>query len=104
MSDILKGKLGWKGERGYSAYEIAVQNGYEGTEQDWLATLGTSSHFDEYYALYKFSGRKRNSRSCNLRYNAVRKMRHSDNLYGTGSFYGCNSSCRWNSRQTLCTS
>ena len=52
MSDILKGKLGWKGERGYSAYEIAVQNGYEGTEQDWLATLGTSSHFDEYYALY----------------------------------------------------
>ena len=52
MSDILKGKLGWKGERGYSAYEIAVQNGFEGTEQDWLATLGTSSHFDEYYALY----------------------------------------------------
>ena len=52
MSNILKGKLGWKGERGYSAYEIAVQNGFEGTEQDWLATLGTSSHFDEYYALY----------------------------------------------------
>lgn len=52
MSEILKGKLGWKGERGYSAYEIAVQNGFEGTEQDWLATLGTSSHFDENYALY----------------------------------------------------
>ena len=24
-----------KGERGYSAYEIAVQNGYEGTEEEW---------------------------------------------------------------------
>lgn len=55
MSDILKGKLGWKGERGYSAYEIAVQNGYEGTEQDWLATLGTSSHFTENYISYTIS-------------------------------------------------
>lgn len=55
MSDILKGKLGWKGERGYSAYEIAVQNGYEGTEQDWLATLGTSSHFNENYISYTIS-------------------------------------------------
>lgn len=40
----LRGQLGWKGERGYSAYEIAVQNGYIGSERDWLATLGTSSH------------------------------------------------------------
>lgn len=40
----LRGQLGWKGERGYSAYEIAVQNGYVGSERDWLATLGTSSH------------------------------------------------------------
>lgn len=24
---------------GYSAYEVAVQNGYEGTEQQWLASL-----------------------------------------------------------------
>lgn len=24
---------------GYSAYEIAVQNGYEGTEQEWLLSL-----------------------------------------------------------------
>lgn len=55
MSEILKGKLGWKGERGYSAYEIAVQNGYEGTEQDWLATLGTSSHFTESYKSYTIS-------------------------------------------------
>lgn len=43
----LKGKLGYKGERGFSAYEIAVQNGFEGSEQDWLATLGTSSHFQQ---------------------------------------------------------
>lgn len=41
----LRGVLGFKGERGYSAYEIAVQNGYIGTERDWLAQLGTSSHF-----------------------------------------------------------
>ncbi len=40
----LRGVLGFKGERGYSAYEVAVQNGFEGTEQDWLATLGTSQH------------------------------------------------------------
>lgn len=48
----LKGSLGFKGERGYSAYEIAVQNGFFGTEQDWLATLGTSSHFSEDKLLY----------------------------------------------------
>ena len=27
------------GVQGYSAYEIAVQNGFEGTEQEWLASL-----------------------------------------------------------------
>lgn len=30
---------GGTGERGYSAYEIAVQNGFVGTEQQWLASL-----------------------------------------------------------------
>lgn len=35
-----KGSLGFKGDRGYSAYEIAVQNGYEGTEQDWIDHFG----------------------------------------------------------------
>lgn len=44
----LRGVLGFKGERGYSAYEIAVQKGFRGTEQDWLATLGTSSHLEEH--------------------------------------------------------
>lgn len=47
MEEYLRGVLGFKGERGYSAYEIAVQDGFIGTEQDWLATLGTSSHFSE---------------------------------------------------------
>ena len=47
MDRKLKGNLGFKGERGYSAYEIAIQNGYIGTEKDWLAQLGQSSHFSE---------------------------------------------------------
>ena len=47
MENALRGVLAYKGERGYSAYEIAVQNGFIGTEQHWLATLGTSSHFNE---------------------------------------------------------
>lgn len=34
--------------RGYSAYEIAVQNGFEGTEEEWLASLvgGGEGSFD----------------------------------------------------------
>lgn len=44
---ILRGSLGFKGEKGDSAYAIALKNGFIGTEQDWLATLGTSSHFEE---------------------------------------------------------
>ena len=35
-----KGVLGFKGERGYSAYEIAVKNGYQGTEQEWIDHFG----------------------------------------------------------------
>ena len=45
QEEYLRGVLGFKGERGYSAYEIAVQNGYIGTERDWLAQLGTSAYF-----------------------------------------------------------
>ena len=52
MEENLRGVLGFKGERGYSAYEIAKQKGFIGTEQDWLATLGTSSHFNEQSAIY----------------------------------------------------
>lgn len=39
--------IGFKGERGYSAYEIAVQNGFVGSEQSWLAQLGTSSAYGQ---------------------------------------------------------
>jgi microcystin-dependent protein len=40
MADYyLRGKLIPKGERGYSAYEIAVQQGFIGTEQEWLDSL-----------------------------------------------------------------
>lgn len=47
-----RGILGFKGERGYSAYEVAVQNGFIGTEADWLATLGTSTHFMQTKTMY----------------------------------------------------
>jgi len=51
-STELVGSVGWKGERGYSAYEVALNNGFEGTEQDWLATLGTASYFKEDKTIY----------------------------------------------------
>lgn len=51
-STELVGTVGWKGERGYSAYETALLNGFIGTEQDWLATLGTASHFKEEKEIY----------------------------------------------------
>lgn len=35
----LDGNHGAKGERGYSAYEIAQQDGYTGTKEEWLASL-----------------------------------------------------------------
>lgn len=37
---MLEAELGFKGERGLSNYEIAVKNGYTGTEQEWLANFG----------------------------------------------------------------
>lgn len=52
MNNTLKGYVGYKGEKGDSAYEVALQNGYIGTEQDWLASLGTSSHFDRCSNIY----------------------------------------------------
>lgn len=33
---ILKAKLSSRGPQGYSAYDIAVQHGYTGTEEDWV--------------------------------------------------------------------
>ena len=38
-SQCLTGRLDGQIYRGYSAYEIAVQNGYGGTEEEWLASL-----------------------------------------------------------------
>ena len=35
-----KGTLGFKGERGYSNYEIYVKNGGTMTEQEWLDHFG----------------------------------------------------------------
>lgn len=35
----LEGRLYVAGTRGYSAYEIAVQNGFVGTEEEWLQSL-----------------------------------------------------------------
>lgn len=32
---------------GLSAYEIAVKNGFEGTEQEWLASLGSAMELEE---------------------------------------------------------
>lgn len=52
MSNMLKASLGFKGEQGDSAYQIAVKNGFNGTEKQWLATLGTSSHFTQDKTLY----------------------------------------------------
>lgn len=48
----LKGALGFKGPRGYSAYEIAVKNGYIGTESQWLASIGTVNNFSEDETIY----------------------------------------------------
>lgn len=45
MENALRGKLIYKGERGESAYEVAVRNGFVGDEKSWVAQLGTSAYF-----------------------------------------------------------
>lgn len=35
----ISGQFARRGERGYSAYDVAVQNGYTGTEADFAAAL-----------------------------------------------------------------
>lgn len=48
MSNILKGKLGWKGEKGDSAYEISVKHGYTGTEAQWADDfLSADNYYDK---------------------------------------------------------
>lgn len=40
LTQSLSGNIdGMRGARGYSAYEVAVQEGYVGTESEWLASL-----------------------------------------------------------------
>lgn len=38
-------KGGGSGTRGASAYEIALKNGFEGTEQEWLESLRAEADF-----------------------------------------------------------
>lgn len=52
MANILRGSLGFKGEKGESAYDVAVRNGFVGTEKDWLATIGTQVGVEENKFLY----------------------------------------------------
>lgn len=40
--NTLRGTLCFVGPRGYSAYEVAVQNGFEGTVDEWLIMCGVS--------------------------------------------------------------
>lgn len=53
-NNILGTDLHYRGPRGYSAYEIAVQNGFEGTEQEWLEYLRdyTFNHYKTDYDNY----------------------------------------------------
>lgn len=39
IADALKGAGALKGDIGLSAYDIAVKNGYAGTEKEWLTSL-----------------------------------------------------------------
>lgn len=48
----LRGTVGFKGEKGDSAYQVAVKNGFIGTEKDWLATLGTTNYVGETKATF----------------------------------------------------
>lgn len=44
MRENLKGTLSGQLVRGYSAYTIAVQNGFQGTEKEWLESSDTESY------------------------------------------------------------
>lgn len=41
-----KGGTGTPGKNGLSAYEIAVKNGFEGSEQDWLNSLQATAEME----------------------------------------------------------
>lgn len=48
--------LGAPGEDGKSAYEIAVENGFQGTEEQWLASLKTPDDYNQLKSLPKING------------------------------------------------
>lgn len=48
QTEEIRGTLQGSIYRGYSAYQIAVQHGYEGTEEEWLESLhGKDGHSPE---------------------------------------------------------
>ena len=50
------GGLGAPGEDGKSAYEIAVENGFQGTEEQWLASLKAPDDYNQLKSLPKING------------------------------------------------
>jgi len=51
--EILRGKINFLHTiRGYSAYEVAVINGFSGTEEEWLESLVPDEQVDEAVAKY----------------------------------------------------
>lgn len=48
LESIYEGKQGEQGEPGKSAYEIAVENGFEGTETEWLESLSRKTIQSDY--------------------------------------------------------
>ena len=48
IADALKGAGALKGEQGLSAYQIAVNHGFSGTESDWLSSLKGDSGYTPY--------------------------------------------------------
>lgn len=53
-----KGVETLKGDRGYSAYEIAVQNGFVGTESEWLESLKGADGYTPIKGVDYFDGAK----------------------------------------------
>lgn len=48
IADALKGAGALRGEQGLSAYQIAVNHGFSGTESDWLSSLKGDSGYTPY--------------------------------------------------------
>ena len=46
--------IGKRGQDGKSAYEIAVENGFKGTEQEWLESLVSDEAMISYETHYEF--------------------------------------------------